>query len=68
LGPDDPSTLSSLENLASTLQWLDEFDEAKVIYQSLLAKRIRLLGTDHPETERTQEILSAIEKGDEPGP
>lgn len=68
LGPDDPSTLSSLENLASTLQWLDEFDEAKVIYQSLLAKRIRMLGTDHPETERTRGILSALEKGDEPGP
>ena len=65
LGPDDPSTLNALENLASSLQWLDEFDEAKLIYQSLLAKRIRLLGNGHPDTERTREILSAL--GDDAG-
>ena len=41
LGPDDQSTLSSLENLASTLEWLDEFDEAEVIYRGLLVSRTR---------------------------
>ncbi len=60
LGPDDLTTLSSLENLARTLQWLDEADEAKVIYESLLAKRVRLLGADHPDTQRTREILVEI--------
>jgi hypothetical protein len=68
LGPDDPSTLISLENLASTLQWLRESDEAELICKSLLAKRIRLLGIAHPETERTRAMLSALENGAEPGP
>jgi hypothetical protein len=52
LGPDDLTTLNSLENLANTLRWIDEDDEAKVIYESLLAKRTRLLGADHPDTPR----------------
>ena len=47
LGPDDQSTLSSLENLASTLEWLDEFDEAEVIYRGLLVTSTRLLGLAH---------------------
>ncbi len=29
LGPDDPTTLSSLENLANTLRWIEEVDEPK---------------------------------------
>jgi tetratricopeptide (TPR) repeat protein len=68
LGPDDPSTLLSLENLAGTLRWLDEFDEAKLIYQSLLEKRIRLLGPAHPETERTREMLITLENDAEASP
>ncbi len=65
LGPDDPSTLSSLENLASTLQWIDEFDEAKLLYQSLLERRSRSLGIAHADTQRTRDMLSAFEKGPE---
>jgi eukaryotic-like serine/threonine-protein kinase len=65
LGPDDLSTLSSLENLAGALQWVDEFDEAKLIYQSLLEKRSHLLGVDHPDTVRTSDLLNALEKGSE---
>ena len=68
LGPDDQSTLSSLENLASTLEWLDEFDEAEVIYRGLLASRTRVLGMAHSDTERTREILTALEKGTESDP
>ena len=62
LGPDDPTTLRSLENVAIALQWIDEVDEAKVIYQNVLAKRVRLLGRDHPETQRTRERLIAIDQ------
>jgi len=61
-GPDNLTTLSSLENLANTLQWIDEVDEAKVTYENLLTRRIRLLGTDHPDTQRTSEMLSAIDQ------
>jgi len=65
LGPDDPSTLSSLENLAGALQWIDEFDEAQLMYESLLDRRSRSLGVAHPDTERTRDLLSALEKGPE---
>jgi hypothetical protein len=68
LGPDDLTTLSSLENLANTLEWIDEIDEAEVIYESLLEKRIRLLGADHPETLRTREMLMAIDRDPETDP
>ena len=67
LGPDDPATLSSLENLANTLQRLDEVDEARLICQSLLERRIRLLGVDHADTERTRGMLVALENGAGPG-
>jgi hypothetical protein len=65
LGPEDLSTLSSLENLAGALQAIDEFDEAELIYRSLLEKRTRSLGVDHPDTVRTRDILRALEKGAE---
>jgi hypothetical protein len=63
LGPDDAATLSALENLATTLQWLDEIDEARLICQSLLEKRIRVVGVDHVDTERTRVMLGALEHG-----
>ena len=62
LGPDDPTTLRSLENVANALQWIDEVDEAKLIYENVLAKRVRLFGMDHPDTQRTSERLSAIDQ------
>ena len=68
LGLDDLTTLSSLENLASSLQWIDEVDEARVLYENLLAKRIRLLGKDHPDTQRTREMLHAIDQDLETDP
>ncbi|MGA8725794.1 MAG: tetratricopeptide repeat protein [Acidimicrobiales bacterium] len=68
LGPDDLTTLGSLEHLANTLERIDEFDEAKVIYESLLAKRIRLLGADHSDTQRTRDMLIAIDGDSETDP
>ncbi len=63
LGPDDPRTLRSLENLVSTLQRSDEPQEAKVACEDLLAKRSRVLPTDHPDLVRTTELLRTIERG-----
>lgn len=40
LGADDPRTLSSLENLATTLLVDSELDEAAVVGRSLLEKRV----------------------------
>jgi hypothetical protein len=62
LGPDDPATLGSLENLANTLQRNGDLDEARVMYGNLLTKRTQLLAADHPDTQRTAELLSAIDE------
>lgn len=62
LGPDDPRTLRSLENLAGTLQRIDELHEAKVVCEDLLARRIRVLPADHPDVERSRELLRAIDR------
>ena len=62
LGPDDPTSLRSLENLAHTLQRTGELQEAKVMGQDLLAKRISVLPADHPDLQRTRELLRAIDQ------
>jgi hypothetical protein len=62
LGPDDPRTLRSLENLVSTLQRLDELPDAKVACEDLLARRSRVLPADHPDLARTSELLRAIDR------
>ena len=54
-------TLNLLERLANALERIDELDEAKVIYENLLAGRVRLLGTDHPDTVRTRGLLVSID-------
>jgi hypothetical protein len=44
LGPNDPTTLSSLQILATTVWDIDELDESTVMYQNLLDERLRLFG------------------------
>jgi hypothetical protein len=61
LGPDDPTTLTSLENLANTLQRIGEINEAIVICEDVLTTRSRVLPAEHPDIERTRELLRAIE-------
>jgi hypothetical protein len=46
--------------LANTLLSIDQLDEAKVMYENLLTKRIRLVGADHPDTQRTRDVLRTI--------
>jgi Tetratricopeptide repeat len=62
LGPDDPRTLSSLENLANTLQRIGELTEAKAICEDLVTTRSRVLPADHPDMKRTTELLRAIDQ------
>ncbi len=50
----------SLENLAHTLQRADGFDEANVIYENLLSKRIRIFGSAHPDTQRIRDRLGGL--------
>ena len=62
LGPENPATLHSLENLAHTLRDIDELPEAEAICEELLATRIRVLPADHPDIVRTRELRHAIDQ------
>ncbi|MFB8050694.1 tetratricopeptide repeat protein [Streptomyces rubiginosohelvolus] len=50
LGLDHPDTLSSRNNLASTLNSFGEHREAADLHQQNLTDRQRILGPDHPHT------------------
>jgi tetratricopeptide (TPR) repeat protein len=50
LGPDDPESLTSLNNLASVLEKLGKVSEAESLYKEALDRRRRLLGEDHAKT------------------
>lgn len=62
LGPDDPKTLASLQDLASVL-YMNRRDlpEAKVMARSLIEKRTRLLGADDENTVKALGLLDSIE-------
>ena len=62
LGPDDPKTLDSLQNLAMVLYTnRRDLPEAKVMARSLIEKRTRSLGMDDKKTLRAHDLLDAIE-------
>ncbi|WP_405479166.1 tetratricopeptide repeat protein [Streptomyces anulatus] len=50
LGPDDPDTLTSRNNLATALHSVGEHQQAAGLYRRVLADRERILGPDHRET------------------
>ncbi|QVL53410.1 MAG: tetratricopeptide repeat protein [Cyanobium sp. M30B3] len=50
LGPEHPSTLSSVGNLAGLLQDKGEYEQAETFYKRCLEARERLLGPEHPST------------------
>ena len=50
LGTEHPSTLTSMNNLAVTLQAQGELERAREIHEKVLEKRRRLLGAEHPDT------------------
>jgi tetratricopeptide (TPR) repeat protein len=57
LGPDDPETIESLNNLAVALWRSGEEDEALRLHEDALARCERALGEDH---RRTAETLNAL--------
>jgi tetratricopeptide (TPR) repeat protein len=61
LGPDHPSTLATMNNLAAVENNLGRFDEARQMYETLLQARERVLGLDHPSTLATMNNLAAVE-------
>ncbi|MEV1049287.1 tetratricopeptide repeat protein, partial [Streptomyces sp. NPDC049916] len=50
LGPDHPHTLSSRNNLASSLSDLGEHRQAADLLQQVVSDSERILGPDHPHT------------------
>ncbi len=62
LGPDDPDTLTSLRNLASSLVWSREFAEASIVARNLLASTIRNQGPDHADTLDAERLVEEIDR------
>ncbi len=50
LGPDDPGTLNAVGALATVLQDLGRYEEARELDQDTLTRSRRVLGEDHPGT------------------
>ena len=59
LGPDDPDTLTSQNNLASAYQDAGQTADAIQLYKLTLEVRERLLGADHPSTLNSRGNLAA---------
>ncbi|MER6186409.1 tetratricopeptide repeat protein [Streptomyces sp. NPDC001652] len=60
---DHPGTLSTANNLAVHLRDTGRVEEARVLGEETLERR-RVLGEDHPETQRTAGWLASL--GEEP--
>jgi tetratricopeptide (TPR) repeat protein len=58
LGPDHPSTLSSMANLANAYLDTDRLDRALPLLEGALALMKSKLGPDHPETLRSMNNLA----------
>jgi hypothetical protein len=50
LGVDDPSTLTSMSNLAPVLQDQGKYEQAEGMGRRAQAGREKVLGVDHPQT------------------
>ncbi len=62
LGTDDPETLASLRNLASSLIWSREFAEASIVARNLLAASVRTQGPDHADTKDAERLVEDIDR------
>jgi Tfp pilus assembly protein PilF len=58
LGPDQPDTATSLDNLGSLLQAQGDFAGARSLLERALSIREKVLGPEHPETATTLNNLA----------
>lgn len=58
VGDEDAATLGHMENLATDLYWMEQFDEANVLLEHVLEIRRRDLGARHPLTLDAQRYLA----------
>jgi hypothetical protein len=62
LGPDHPSVLLAAMNHALTAARSGQLVEAEAMYAENLAKQTRVLGADHPETQRASSMLARLRR------
>ena len=60
LGPDHPSTLATIHNIASVLAKQGQYEEALKLYQEVLDKQKQILGSDHPNTLSTMHNIAFV--------
>jgi eukaryotic-like serine/threonine-protein kinase len=64
LGPDDPDTLESLQDIGETLAQAGHPREAERVFRQVLDARRRVLGADSPKTLRTMNWLAQLLRED----
>ncbi len=62
LGPDHPQTLATRHNIAGCTGALGDAREALRLFRELLPDVIRVLGSNHPITQRTVEAVKRLEQ------
>ena len=62
LGPDHPSTATSLSNLALLYSNQAKYDQAEPLYRRSLAIDEKALGPDHPSTATSLNNLAALRR------
>jgi tetratricopeptide (TPR) repeat protein len=60
LGPDNPETLLTTNNLAASLRALGRFSDAMRLHEQNLAARTTKLGDNHADTVQTMENLATV--------
>jgi CHAT domain-containing protein/Tfp pilus assembly protein PilF len=58
LGPEHPSTATSLNNLASTYKKMHDYAKARELHERALAIREKVLGPEHPDTATSLDNLA----------
>jgi len=62
INPENPSTLSSIDNLAALYYKQGKYDKAEPLYVECLEKRKAVLGDTHPDTLSSINNLAALYK------
>ncbi|KAI7912767.1 kinesin light chain [Pyricularia oryzae] len=60
LGPENPSTLTSMNNLASVLGSQGKYEEAEQMHRKILALREKVLGPENPLTFDSMNNLASV--------
>jgi hypothetical protein len=59
VGPENPATLSAMQQLASTLRSAGKSSEALALQENVVEVRRRVLGDAHPDTRESVKLLGA---------